>query len=72
MSIELAEGRDLVVENDVVHLETTSALQRVDVLYRRIDGDFLDPLCFRPAGVINAWRAGNLARVSPPGCSPGS
>jgi uncharacterized circularly permuted ATP-grasp superfamily protein len=73
MGIELAEGRDLVVENDVVHLKTTSGLQRVDVLYRRIDDDFLDPLCFRPdstlgvAGVINAWRAGNVAIVNAPG-----
>ena len=73
MGVELAEGRDLVVENDVVHLKTTSGLQRVDVLYRRIDDDFLDPLCFRPdstlgvAGVINAWRAGNVAIVNAPG-----
>jgi uncharacterized circularly permuted ATP-grasp superfamily protein len=73
MGIELAEGRDLVVENDVVHLKTTSGLQRVDVLYRRIDDDFLDPLCFRPestlgvAGIINAWRAGNVAIVNAPG-----
>jgi uncharacterized circularly permuted ATP-grasp superfamily protein len=73
MGIELAEGRDLVVENDVVHLKTTTGLQRVDVLYRRIDDDFLDPLCFRPestlgvAGVINAWRAGNVAIVNAPG-----
>ena len=73
MGIELAEGRDLVVENDVVYLKTTHGLQRVDVLYRRIDDDFLDPLCFRPdstlgvAGVINAWRAGNVAIVNAPG-----
>jgi uncharacterized circularly permuted ATP-grasp superfamily protein len=73
MGIELAEGRDLVVENDVVHLKTTHGLQRVDVLYRRIDDDFLDPLCFRPdstlgvAGIVNAWRAGNVAIVNAPG-----
>jgi uncharacterized circularly permuted ATP-grasp superfamily protein len=73
MGVELAEGRDLVVKNDVVHLKTTSGLRRVDVLYRRIDDDFLDPLCFRPdstlgvAGVINAWRAGNVAIVNAPG-----
>jgi uncharacterized circularly permuted ATP-grasp superfamily protein len=73
MGVELAEGRDLVVENDVVHLKTTHGLQRVDVLYRRIDDDFLDPLCFRPdstlgvAGIINAWRAGNVAIVNAPG-----
>jgi uncharacterized circularly permuted ATP-grasp superfamily protein len=73
MGVELAEGRDLVVKDDVVHLKTTSGLRRVDVLYRRIDDDFLDPLCFRPdstlgvAGVINAWRAGNVAIVNAPG-----
>ena len=73
MGIELAEGRDLVTRDDIVYLKTTHGLQRVDVLYRRIDDDFLDPLCFRPdstlgvAGVINAWRAGNVAIVNAPG-----
>jgi uncharacterized circularly permuted ATP-grasp superfamily protein len=73
MGIELAEGRDLVVQNDVLYLKTTHGLQRVDVLYRRIDDDYLDPLCFRPdsilgvAGVVNAWRAGNVAIVNAPG-----
>jgi uncharacterized circularly permuted ATP-grasp superfamily protein len=73
MGIELAEGRDLVTRDDVVYLKTTHGLQRVDVLYRRIDDDFLDPLCFRPdstlgiAGVINAWREGNVAIVNAPG-----
>ena len=73
MGIELAEGRDLVTRDDIVYLKTTHGLQRVDVLYRRIDDDFIDPLCFRPdstlgvAGVINAWRAGNVAIVNAPG-----
>jgi uncharacterized circularly permuted ATP-grasp superfamily protein len=73
MGVELAEGRDLVCSNDIVYLKTTHGLQRVDVLYRRIDDDFLDPLCFRPdstlgvAGVVNAWRAGNVALVNAPG-----
>jgi uncharacterized circularly permuted ATP-grasp superfamily protein len=73
MGIELAEGRDLVCANDVVYLKTTHGLQRVDVVYRRIDDDFLDPLCFRPdstlglAGIVNAWRAGNVAIVNAPG-----
>jgi uncharacterized circularly permuted ATP-grasp superfamily protein len=73
MGIELAEGRDLVTRDDIVYLKTTHGLQRVDVLYRRIDDDFLDPLCFRSdttlgvAGVINAWRAGNVAIVNAPG-----
>jgi uncharacterized circularly permuted ATP-grasp superfamily protein len=73
MGIELAEGRDLVVQNDVVYLKTTHGLKQVDVVYRRIDDDFLDPLCFRPdsalgvAGLVNAWRAGNVAIVNAPG-----
>jgi uncharacterized circularly permuted ATP-grasp superfamily protein len=73
MGIELAEGRDLVCEDDVIYLKTTRGLARVDVIYRRVDDDFLDPLCFRSestlgvAGVINAWRAGNVAIVNAPG-----
>lgn len=73
MGVELAEGRDLVTVNDIVYLKTTTGLQRVDVIYRRIDDDFLDPLIFRSdstlgiAGVINAWRAGNVALVNAPG-----
>jgi uncharacterized circularly permuted ATP-grasp superfamily protein len=73
MGVELAEGRDLVVVNDVVYLKTTHGLERVDVLYRRVDDDFLDPLCFRSdstlgvAGIVNAWRAGNVAIVNAPG-----
>ena len=73
MGIELAEGRDLVTVNDVVYLKTTKGLKRVDVIYRRIDDDYLDPLVFRSdstlgiAGIINAWRAGNVAIVNAPG-----
>jgi uncharacterized circularly permuted ATP-grasp superfamily protein len=73
MGIELVEGRDLVVKSDVVYMKTTRGLRRVDVIYRRVDDTFLDPLCFRPdsvvgvAGVINAWRAGNVAIVNAPG-----
>jgi uncharacterized circularly permuted ATP-grasp superfamily protein len=73
MGIELAEGRDLVAKDDVVYLKTTHGLKRVDVIYRRIDDDYLDPLCFRSdsalgvAGAVNAWRAGNLAIVNAPG-----
>ncbi|OIO56571.1 MAG: hypothetical protein COX57_12775 [Alphaproteobacteria bacterium CG_4_10_14_0_2_um_filter_63_37] len=73
MGVELAEGRDLVVKDNVVYLKTTRGLKRVDVVYRRVDDDFLDPLCFRPdsalgvAGIINAWRAGNVALVNAPG-----
>jgi uncharacterized circularly permuted ATP-grasp superfamily protein len=66
MGIELVEGRDLVVHDNFVYMRTTSGLQRVDVIYRRVDDDFLDPLAFRPdsvlgaAGLFNAYRAGNV------------
>ena len=67
MGIELVEGRDLLVHNNVVYMRTTGGLRRVDVIYRRIDDDFLDPLAFRPdstlgvPGLLNAYRAGNVA-----------
>ncbi|HET9689931.1 MAG TPA: circularly permuted type 2 ATP-grasp protein [Acidimicrobiales bacterium] len=67
MGVELVEGRDLFCRNDVVYMRTTSGRQRVDVVYRRVDDDFLDPLHFRPdslvgvAGILNAARAGNVA-----------
>jgi uncharacterized circularly permuted ATP-grasp superfamily protein len=73
MGVELVEGRDLVVKNNLVYMKTTAGLQRIDVIYRRVDDEFLDPLCFRSdslvgvAGVINAWRAGNVAIVNAPG-----
>jgi uncharacterized circularly permuted ATP-grasp superfamily protein len=67
MGIELVEGRDLVVDQNRVFMRTTHGLARVDVIYRRIDDDFLDPLTFRPdsslgvPGLVNAYRAGNVA-----------
>jgi uncharacterized circularly permuted ATP-grasp superfamily protein len=67
MGVELVEGRDLMVDKGFLYMRTTGGLQRVDVLYRRVDDDFLDPLCFRPdselgvAGLMNAYRVGNLA-----------
>src|SRR5205823_4870489 len=70
MGIDLVEGRDLLVENSFVYMRTTAGLQRVDVLYRRVDDDFLDPLAFRPdsvlgvAGLMNAYRSGNVALVN--------
>jgi uncharacterized circularly permuted ATP-grasp superfamily protein len=70
MGVELVEGSDLVVDNNHVYMRTTSGLRRVDVLYRRVDDDFLDPLCFRAdsvlgvAGLMNAYRCGNLALVN--------
>src|SRR5450755_1359474 len=66
MGIELVEGRDLLVHDNVVYMRTTAGLRRVDVVYRRVDDDFLDPLCFRPdsnlgvPGLFNAYRAGNV------------
>src|SRR5205085_12222876 len=66
MGIELVEGRDLLVHDNVVYMRTTRGLQRVDVIYRRVDDDFLDPLAFRSdsalgsAGLFNAYRAGNV------------
>jgi len=66
MGIELVEGRDLLVHDNIVYMRTTSGLRRVDVIYRRVDDDFLDPLCFRPdsnlgvPGLFNAYRAGNV------------
>ena len=66
MGIELVEGRDLLVHDNVVYMRTTAGLKRVDVIYRRVDDDFLDPLCFRAdsslgvPGLFNAYRAGNI------------
>jgi uncharacterized circularly permuted ATP-grasp superfamily protein len=66
MGIQLVEGRDLVVHDNLVYIRTTSGLQRVDVIYRRVDDDFLDPLAFRTdsalgaAGLFNAYRSGNV------------
>ncbi len=67
MGIELVEGRDLLVHDNVVYTRTTAGLSRVDVIYRRVDDDFLDQLAFRGdstlgvAGLLNAYRAGNVA-----------
>ncbi len=66
MGIELVEGRDLLVHDNVVYMRTTAGLRRVDVIYRRVDDDFMDPLTFRPdsnlgvPGLFNAYRAGNV------------
>jgi uncharacterized circularly permuted ATP-grasp superfamily protein len=67
MGIPLVEGRDLLVHDNIVYMRTTSGLRRVDVIYRRVDDDFLDPLAFRKdshlgvAGLLNAYRAGNVS-----------
>jgi len=66
MGVELVEGRDLVVDEHVVYLRTTRGLDRVDVVYRRIDDDYLDPAVFRSdstlgvPGIVDAARAGNV------------
>ena len=66
MGIDLVEGRDLVTHDNIVYMRTTDGLKRVDVIYRRVDDDFSDPLIFRSdsilgcAGLFNAYRAGNV------------
>jgi uncharacterized circularly permuted ATP-grasp superfamily protein len=66
MGIELVEGGDLLCHDDVVYMRTTSGLERVDVIYRRVDDEFLDPLAFDAdsllgaPGLLNAYRAGNV------------
>ena len=66
MGVPLVEGRDLVVHDNIVYMRTTTGLRRVDVIYRRVDDDFIDPLTFRRdsalgvAGLFNAYRAGNV------------
>src|SRR5579863_7452529 len=66
LGVELVEGRDLVVKSDVVYMRTTEGLKRVDVIYRRVDDDFLDPLVFRPdsalgvPGLMSAYQSGNV------------
>jgi len=66
MGVELVEGQDLFVRNNVVYMRTTRGPQRVDVIYRRIDDDFLDPLAFRAdsllgvPGLLSAYRAGRV------------
>ena len=70
MGVELVEGRDLVVDNHRVYMKTTAGLQPVDVIYRRVDDHFLDPLVFQPdsmlgvAGLMSAYRKGNVAIVN--------
>ena len=66
MGIELVEGQDLFVKDNFVFMRTTQGPRRVDVIYRRVDDDFLDPLVFRPdsslgcAGLLSVYRAGNV------------
>lgn len=73
MGVPLVEGRDLVVHDNMVYMRTTSGLRRVDVIYRRVDDDFIDPLTFRrdsalgAAGLFNAYRAGAVVIANAPG-----
>lgn len=73
MGVELVEGRDLVVMDNLVHMRTTRGLKRVDVIYRRIDDDFLDPLAFRAdsligvPGLMEVFKSGRVSLVNAPG-----
>ena len=73
MGVELVEGHDLIVIDGELRMKTTEGLKRVDVLYRRVDDDFLDPLVFRPdsmlgvPGVFDAYRSGRVTIVNAPG-----
>ena len=73
MGSELVEGQDLLVEKDQLFMKTIAGLKRIDVLFRRIDDDFIDPLVFRPdsmlgvAGLMHVYRAGNVVIASAPG-----
>ena len=73
MGVPLVEGRDLVLHDNLVYMRTTRGLRRIDVIYRRVDDDFIDPLTFRgdsglgAAGLFNAYRAGNVVICNAPG-----
>jgi uncharacterized circularly permuted ATP-grasp superfamily protein len=73
MGVELIEGSDLLVDKDIVYMKTTLGLQQVDVVYRRVDDDFIDPLVFRAdsvlgvPGLMHAYRAGNVVLANAPG-----
>ncbi|WP_160476487.1 circularly permuted type 2 ATP-grasp protein [Cereibacter sphaeroides] len=73
MGVELVEGADLFVEGEFLYMRTTEGPKRVDVLYRRIDDAFIDPLCFRPdsmlgvPGLMDVYRSGGVTICSAPG-----
>tara|TARA_Y100000996_G_C22517107_1_gene640864 strand:- start:102 stop:1493 length:1392 start_codon:yes stop_codon:yes gene_type:complete len=73
MGVELVEGSDLVLDNNVVYMKTARGNKKVDIIYRRIDDDFLDPLSFNTdsvlglAGIMEAYRQGNVCIVNAPG-----
>ena len=73
LGVELVEGRDLFVDDAVVYMRTTDGAKRLDVIYRRLDDDYLDPLTFRPdsglgvPGLMAAYAAGNVTLANAPG-----
>ena len=73
MGVPLVEGRDMVVHDNMIYMRTTTGLRRIDVIYRRVDDDYIDPLTFRRdsslgvAGLFNAYRAGNVVICNAPG-----
>jgi uncharacterized circularly permuted ATP-grasp superfamily protein len=73
MGVPLVEGRDLIVEDDFVYMKTVHGLEKVDVIYRRIDDLFLDPLVFRAdsmlgvPGLMKAYVKGNVSLANAPG-----
>ena len=74
MGVELVEGSDLVINNHYVFMKTAGGLKKVDIIYRRIDDEYLDPLSFNSnsilglAGIMESYRKGNVAIVNAPGC----
>ena len=73
MGVELVEGHDLRVVDGHVAMRTTEGYKQIDVIYRRVDDDYLDPLTFRPdstlgvAGIMDVYRAGNITIANAPG-----
>lgn len=73
MGAELVEGRDLIVKDDFVYMITTKGLKKIDVIYRRVDDEFIDPQVFRKdsllgtAGLFNAYKKGNVVLINAPG-----
>jgi len=73
MGAQLVQGQDLLVNNDILYMKSTRGIQRIDVLYLRLDTEFIDPLVFRPdsllgvPGLMHAYRAGNVTLANAPG-----
>src|SRR5690606_38825392 len=73
MGIQLVEGRDLFVDKNFVYMKTIYGAEKVDVIYRRVDDDFIDPLTFNPKsglgipGLMGAYREGNVTLINAPG-----